>query len=157
MINAKGIIIFLFLISIRTFSQTYFTSIDSLLTQNFNSVNLKNSGLYTSILNQSFIFSEKKLHTKKDSLQLLKPYTDAFTHLISELADMAGTPDFTVNYESFELIGQKEINLQSNDRIRLNVKLLINTNFTIKMPFFVTIRQGKYAIESPMIVMFQIE
>ena len=90
-------------------------------------------------------------------MQLLKPYTDAFTHLISELADMAGTPDFTVNYESFELIGQKEINLQSNDRIRLNIKLLINTNFTIKMPFFVKIRQGKYAIESPMIVMFQIE
>ena len=66
MINAKSIIIFLFLISIRTFSQTHFTSIDSLLTKNFNSVNFKNSGLYTSILNQSFIFNEKKLHTKKE-------------------------------------------------------------------------------------------
>lgn len=157
MINAKNIIIFLFLISIRTFSQTHFTSIDSLLTKNFNSVSLKDTSLYISILNQSFIFSEKKLNSKLDSMAILKPFTDAFTLLISELADMAGTPDFTVSYESFELIGKKEINLQSNDKIKVHVKLLVNTNFTIKMPFFVSINQGKYTIEAPMLVMFKIE
>ena len=157
MINAKNIIIFLFLISIRTFSQTHFTSIDSLLTNNFNAVNLKDSSLYVSILNQSFIFITKNVKTKSDSIVLLKPYTDAFTHLISELADMAGTPDFTVSYESFELIGKKEINLQSNDKIKVHVKLLVNINFTIKMPFFVSINQGKYTIEAPMLVMFKIE
>ncbi len=157
MINAKNIIIFLFLNSIHAFSQTHFTSIDSLLAKNFNTVNLKDSSLYVSILNQSSIFSEKKISSKLDSMAILKPFTDAFTHLIVELADMAGTQDFTVNYESYELIGKKEINLQSKDKIKVNVKLLVNTNFTIKMPFFVSINQGKYTIETPMLVMFQVE
>lgn len=150
----KHIFVFLFLYSNVIFSQPTFNSIDSLLYQNFNAVNLNDSALYVSLLNYPNIYSEKNLKSKSDSIQILKPFTNAFNDLVSELSEMAGTPDFNIKYDSYELLGKRNVNQGTNEKLKINVKLLINNNFTVKIPFYIFSNLGKYTIESPMLVMF---
>jgi hypothetical protein len=150
----KYIFVSFFLISSISFSQPTFTNLDSLLSKNFQAVNLKDSTYYLSILNTSAIFKDKKVITKSDSLMILKPYTDSFRDLINELSDMTASTDFTVTYLDFENVNKRMNIFNVSGKIPLNVNMIINNQFTLKMPFSVYAFDGKFSIQYPMTVMF---
>ena len=74
MIKLKHILIFTVLTSFSCFSQTVFGNLDSLLTKNFESVNKRDSIYYLSLINQQFIFKNKNLKSKYDSLHIIKQF-----------------------------------------------------------------------------------
>ncbi len=149
----KYIVVFFIFFSLITFSQPFFTSIDSLLIKNFRAVNLRDSVAYMKLVNQTSLFRNKKNSSGQDSLLLLKPFTNAFSDLIASLADMTLNPDVVVSYSRFELMNQKDT-AQKNGKIRMHVELIINNTFAIKMPFIATVSNGQYCIDTPMMVMF---
>ncbi len=136
------------------FAQPTFTSIDSLLTKNFDAVNLQDSAYYMSLLNHQGIFKDRKIKTKADSLDVLKPFSDAFSDMIDELIDFAGNDDIEVKYESYDPLNSREFNAKVTGKIIVHVKLVINNTFTVKVPFTIMAYSGLYTIENPMMVMF---
>ena len=154
LINHK-LVIFLCLLSARSFSQPTFITIDSLLSKTYSAVNLKDSGMYVSLLNQPRIFSTKHLKTKTDSIAILKPFTSVFAQLVSELAEISGTSDFTVGLVSYELFTNP--NFKADDKVKVQVTLLINANFTVKMALMIHKHDGYYALENPLLVGFLVE
>jgi hypothetical protein len=137
-----------------SFAQPTFNSIDTLLTKNFEAVNLDDSVYYVSLLNKTAIYKSKNLKSKSDSLKPLKPFTDAFSDMINELHDFAGSADVEVKYESYTSHNTKEYDAKVTGKIMLQVNLLINNTFTVKVPFMIMGYNGSYAIENPMMVMF---
>ncbi|MES2762118.1 MAG: hypothetical protein V4677_07925 [Bacteroidota bacterium] len=153
MIKLKYIIVFLVLISSSCFSQTTYNNLDSLLSENFQTVNNRDSVAYLSLINQSAVFTGKKAITRMDSLLILQPFKDAFQDMIDNLADMTSGSDFTVKYANYELINRNS-KLPENGTIRLHVTLIVNNTFSIKMPMAIAVKNSIYSIESPMTVMF---
>jgi hypothetical protein len=153
-INHK-LVIFLCLLSARSFSQPTFTSIDSLLSKTYSAVNLKDSAIYVSLLNQTHIYLNKKCKTSSDSLVALKAFTTSFKNLVNELAEISGTPDFTVGLVGYELFNFS--NSKGDDKVRVQVKLLINNNFTVKMLLIINKLKELYTIENPLLVGFLVE
>ena len=135
------------------FSQPTFKSMDTLLTKNVEAINLKDSAYYLSLLNQPAIFKGKALKTKADSLKIVKPFLQAFSDMIEELADFAGSSDMEVKFESYRS-HSKASDDKITGRILVHVNLLINNTFTVTVPFSIAAYNGTYAIESPMMVMF---
>jgi len=131
-----------------------FKSIDSLLTKNFEAVSLRDSAYYLSLLNLPAISQGKKLKNRSDSLKLVKPFTDAFSEMSKELRDFAGSDDVEVKYESYTSANTPYYDSKVKGRIMIQVSLLINNTFTVKLPFFVMGNEGVYTIEHPMLVMF---
>jgi len=140
--------------SSTVFSQPAFTNIDTLLTRNFEAVNLRNVAAYHSLLNTPVIFKSKLSKTKADSVVVLKPFTEAFAEMIRELTDFAGSDDIEVRYENYEPMNTKEYNSKVRGKIIVHVNLVINNTFTVKVPFVIMAYNGTYAIEQPMMVMF---
>ena len=149
----KFIFVSFILISSITFSQTTFNNLDSLLTENFEAVNKRDSVYYLSLVNQPFLFIDKNIRTQSDSLVILKPFTDAFRDLIDELSDMTSSTDFTVKYLSYEF-RNKNIATATKGKLPLHVNLVVNDNFVVKMPIVIYTNNGQYSIESPMTIMF---
>lgn len=135
-------------------AQPTFKSIDSLLIKNFEAVSLKDSSYYISLLNIPVISKDTKLKTKSDSIKLLKPFTDAFSDMATELREYAGTDDIEVKYESYTSSNTAYYDTKVKGKIMIQVNLLINNTFTVKVPFFVMGNEGIYTIEHPMLVMF---
>lgn len=135
-------------------AQPTFNSIDTLLTKNFEAVNLEDSVQYIALLNHSAIYKGKTIKTKADSLKVLKPFSEAFFDMIDELVDFAGNDDIEVKFESYKSHNTKEYDAKVTGKIMLQVNLLINNTFTVTVPFMVSAYNGKYAIENPMMVMF---
>ena len=147
MIKCKYIVVFLVLTSISCFSQS-FSNLDSLLIKNYEAVNKRDSIYYLSLINQTAIYKNAK--TKADSLAIIKPFLKAFHDVIDELTEMAMTSDFTVTYSNYEY---RNKNNTKEGRLMLHVNLIINDSFTVKMPFSINAQDGRYTIESPMLVM----
>lgn len=147
MIKLKYILVFLVLASPPCFSQS-FSNLDSLLIKNYEAVNKRDSSDYLSLINQSAIYKNAK--TKTDSLTIIKPFLEAFHDVIDELTEMAMTSDFTVTYSNYEY---RNKNNTKEGRLMLHVNLIINDSFTVKMPFSINAQDGRYTIESPMLVM----
>ncbi len=135
-------------------AQPTFRSIDTLLMKNFEAVSLKDSAYYLSLLNLPAISQGKKLKNKSDSLKLLKPFTDAFSDMSKELRDFAGSDDIEVKYESYTSANTAYYDSKVKGKIMVQVSLLINNTFTVKVPFFLMGNDGVYTIEQPMLVMF---
>lgn len=135
-------------------AQPTFKSIDSLLIKNFEAVSLKDSSYYMSLLNIPAIVRDTKLKTKSDTVKLLKPFTDAFFDMVAELREFAGTDDIEVKYESYTSSNTAYYDTKVKGKIMIQVSLLINNTFTVKVPFFVMGNEGIYTIEQPMMVMF---
>lgn len=147
-------LIFFCLLAFASPAQRTFNSIDSLLTKNFEAVSLKDSAYYLSLLNISAIAKDKKLKNKSDTLKLVKPFTDAFSDMSKELRDFAGSDDIEVKYESYTSSNTAYYDSKVKGKIMIQVNLLINNTFTVKVPFFVMGNEGVYTIEHPMLVMF---
>jgi hypothetical protein len=137
-----------------SFAQPIFNSIDTLLAKNFEALNQDDSVYYVSLLNKAAIYKNKNLKNRSDSLKLLKPFTDAFSEMTDELRDFAGSPDMEVKFESYTSHNTKEYDAKVSGKILLQVNLLINNTFTVKVPFMIMGNNGSYAIENPMMVMF---
>jgi hypothetical protein len=142
------------LLASASIAQPTFKSIDSLLIKNFEAVSLKDSSYYISLLNIPAISKDVKLKTKSDSVKLLKPFTDAFSDMVTELREFAGTDDIEVKYESYTSSNTAYYDTKVKGKIMIQVSLLINNTFTVKVPFFVMGNEGVYTIEHPMPVMF---
>jgi hypothetical protein len=153
MIKLKYIFVFLVLVSSSSFSQTTFSNLDSLLSKNFQAINNRDSVSYLSLINQSAVFSGKKVKSKSDSLMVLQPFKDAFRDLMDNLADMTSGADFTVKYADYEFI-HKGARLPENGTVRIHANMIVNNTFSLKMPMAIVIRNGQFSIESPMTVMF---
>lgn len=152
--HSKNIFLFFILISIKTFSQSSYTSLDNLFSKMISVINQKDSSKYISILELKSIFIGKKLYTKTDSVTILKPYKEAFSQLICELIAMDKKSDFDVKYETYEILGKKEINPKENEKMIVQVKLLVNNTHKVKMIFFISTYLGQYFMEKPMMVGF---
>lgn len=148
-----SLILFCLLASVSP-AQPAFKSIDSLLMKNFEAVSLKDSVYYLSLLNLPAIAKDKKLKNKSDTLKLVKPFTDAFSEMSRELRDFAGNEDIEVKYESYTSSNTAYYDSKVKGKIMIQVNLLINNTFTVKVPFFVMGNEGIYTIEEPMLVMF---
>ncbi len=142
------------LLASASMAQPTFKSIDSLLIKNFEAVSLKDSSYYMSLLNIPAIVRDTKLKTKSDTVKLLKPFTDAFFDMVAELREFAGTDDIEVKYESYTSSNTAYYDTKVKGKIMIQVSLLINNTFTVKVPFFVMGNEGIYTIEQPMMVMF---
>ena len=153
MIKLKYIFVFLVLTSTSCFSQTTFTNLDTLFTKKFDAVNKRDSVYYLSLVNQPFLFIDKNIRSKADSMLILKPFTDAFRDLINELSDMTSSTDFTVKYLSYEF-RNKNMTTATKGKLPLHVNLVVNDNFVVKMPIIICMNNGQYSIDSPMTVMF---
>ena len=153
MIKLKHIFVFLVFLSSSCFAQPTFNNIDSLLSKNYQTVNNRDSVSYLSIINQSFIFKDKNLKSKSDSLIILKPFTDAYRDLIDELTEMTSSTNFTVKYIGYEF-RNKSMKITHSGSLPIHVQLLVNNTFTIKMPIAVYTEDGRFSIISPMTVMF---
>ena len=152
--HSKNIFLFFILISIKTFSQSSFSSLDHLFSKTISVINQKDSSKYISILDLKSVFIGKKLYTKIDSITILKPYYEAFSQLIRELIAMDKKNDFDVKYEAYEILGKKEINPKENEKMIVQVKLLVNNTHKVKMIFFISTYLGQYFMEKPMMVGF---
>ena len=148
------IIAFLILLSSVSFSQPVFSNIDSLLTRNVNALNLKDSVYYTNLFNPSVIFKGKHAATKTDSALILRPFTEAFSDMIESLKEMALSPDFTVAYSGYECAYKKMDLSKANGRVRLNVSLILNDSFVVRIPLDITAVNGQYSIDTPMLDLF---
>lgn len=135
-------------------AQPTFKSIDTLLMKNFEAVSLLDSSYYLSLLNFPAISKGKKLKDASDTLKLVKPFTDAFSQMSAELRDVAGNDDIEVKYESYTSSNTAYYDSKATGKLLLQVSLLINNTFTVKVPFFVMAHQGIFTIEQPMMVMF---
>lgn len=142
------------LITAKTHAQPAFRNMDSLLTKNFEAVSLRDSAYYLSMLNLEAILPAKKLRTRNDSLKFLRPFTEAFTQMSAELREFAGSEEMEVKYESYTSSNTAYYDAHSTGKLLLQVSLLINNTFTVKVPFFVMANQGRFTIEQPMLVMF---
>lgn len=149
-----NIIAFLLLIGSLSFSQTSFKNIDTLLFKVFESVNLNDSSKYINLVNQQALFSEKKVHTAKDSLAILTPFYDFYSDFRTSLSDLASSNEFTVTYLEFVNPLKKPITSGYNGKVMLHVKLVVNETFAITVPFKLTIREGQYFTEDPLVALF---
>lgn len=154
MIKLKYIIVFLVFLSTNCSSQTTFTSIDSLLAKNFETVNKRDSINYLSLINQQLIFKNKPSKTKTDSLLILNPFKESFNLIIESITDMTADPYFTVTYIDYECKNKKTVTAKMNGKIPVHVNILVNNTFTLKLPFIVYATNGLYSIIDPMMVMF---
>ena len=152
--HSKHIFIFFSLISIKTFSQSTFSSLDILFNKTISAVNQKDSAMYISLLHFPSIFNEKKIYTKNDSITLLKPFKEAFSQLISELIAIDNKKEYVVKYDSSEILGLKNIDPKVNEKLFVQVKLSLNVSQKLKMIFFVSTYQGQYFMEKPIMVGF---
>ena len=152
--HSKHIFIFFSLISIKTFSQSTFSSLDILFNKTISAVNQKDSAMYISLLHLPSIFSEKKNYTKTDSLTLLKPYKEAFSQLVTELIAIDNKKEYIVKYDSSEVLGNKNINPKVNEKLIVQVKLSVNVTHKVKLIFFISTYQGQYFMEKPIMVGF---
>lgn len=150
----KYIIIFFVFISTQFFSQTTFSNIDTLLTKTFNSVSLKDSSQYLAFVDQSAIFKDKKVRTKSDSLAILKPYIESYRDLFESFEEMTASPDFIVSYSEYSIANKKPLDVTFKGKILLHVKLIVNDNFTVTVPFMLTADKGIYSTDSPLMAMF---
>lgn len=150
----KYIIVFFVFFSTGSFAQTTFSNIDTLLVKTFHAVSLKDSSQYLAILNQPAIFKDKKVKSKLDSLEILKPYTESYRDLFESFEEMAASPDFIVSYSEYSIANKKPLDLTFKGKILLHVKLIVNDNFTVTVPFMLTANNGVYTIESPLMAMF---
>lgn len=135
-------------------AQPAFRSIDTLLMKNFEAVSLRDSSYYLSLLNLKKILPAKGIKSKSDSLKVLKPFTDAFSQMVAELREFAGSDDIEVKYESYTSSNTGYYDSKATGKLLLQVSLLINNTFTVKVPFFVMADNGIFTIEHPMMVMF---
>lgn len=147
-------IFILWCFSSTLFSQSAFKNIDTLLTRNFESVNLKNEMTYLTLINKEAVFKGKTAKTKADSSAVLKPFSDAFEDMVKELTDFAGINEIEVKYENYEPLNTNYYNSKVTGKIIVNVNLVINNTFTVKAPFAIMADKGTYTIEHPMMVMF---
>ncbi len=138
-----------------SFAQLTFASIDTLLAKNFEAVNMEDSTYYFSLLNTPAIYKGKKLKNKSDSLRVLAPFSEAFFEMIDELTEFAGNDDITVKVESYKSHNTKAFDAKVTGKLLVDVNLLINDTFTITVPFIINAYNGVYAIENPMMVMFE--
>lgn len=135
--------------------QPSFRSMDTLLMKNFETVGVRDSVAYLSLLNlKTIIGPSKKMKSHADSLRELKPYTDAFSQMATELREFAGTDDIEVKYDSYTSGNTAYYDTKASGKLLLQVTLLINNTFTVKVPFFVMADKGRFTIEHPMMVMF---
>ncbi len=152
MIKLKYIVVFLVFLSASCFSQTIFTNLDSLFTKSYDAVNRRDSVYYLSMVNQTAVFKDKKVKTASDTLTALAPFFESFRDLVDELAELASDPDFSVKYQGYE---SRNINIATaKGKLPLHINLVINDNFTVKMPIIIYAENGQYSIQSPMAVMF---
>lgn len=145
--------IFLFLSSI-SFSQTSFSSIDSLLFKVFETLNLNDSSKYISLVNQKALFSDKKVYSKKDSLMIMQPFYDSYSNFRASIDDMVSGNDFTIGYLEFKTTSGKEIDNSVKGKISLKVKLVVNETFSITCPFIVNVGKDGFTSENPLMPMF---
>lgn len=150
----NSIIAFFLLTSSCCFSQTSFKNIDTLLFKVFETVNLNDSSKYIGLLNQQTLFMDKKIYTKKDSLTVLTPFYDFYSDFRVSIADLASSDEFTLSYLEFVNPLKKTINPDHNGKVLLHVKLIVNETFAVTVPFKLTVRDGLYYTEDPLIAMF---
>lgn len=148
------IFIFFVFISSISFSQPFFSNIDSLFIKNVDALNKRDALYYTSLLNQSEIFKGKNNLTKQDSLVALKPFYEAFSAVIASMQEMVLSSDFAIAYSSYECMYNKMDLSKANGKIRLKVSLILNDTFLVRMPFVIMGNNGLYSIEIPMMAMF---
>lgn len=146
-------IYFLFLGSL-IFSQTSYNNIDTLLFKVFETVNLKDSSKYISVINTKGVFTEKKIYSKQDSLIRYQPFYESYSDFVSSIAEMAGSENFTIRYLEFSNPSQKNTETSFSGKILLHVKLLVNDSFVITCPFTLTCHNGTYTSENNLMTMF---
>ncbi len=144
---------FLILSSI-SFSQPFFSNIDSLLIKNVDALNKRDSIYYSSLLNHSAIFKGKTILTKQDSLIALKPFYEAFSAVIESMKEMVLSSDFTIAYSGYECLYNKMDLSKVSGKTRLKVSLILNDSFLVRMPFTIMADNGQYSIDFPMMAMF---
>lgn len=150
----KYIILVFCFACVTMLSQPTFTSIDSLLIKNFEAINLQDSSYYMSLINQPGIFKDKKFKSKRDSLEILKPFAEAYLDIIDELKDLSGSEDIEVKYDGYNPLNSREFNSTVTGKIIVHVKLIINNTFSVQIPFAIMAYNGVYAIETPLMIMF---
>jgi len=155
--SIKNIAIVLILLTFKSQAQQVFTSIDTLFTKTYKTINDKDSTAYMSLFNWQAIYKDKKCKNKNDSLVLIKPFCDSYSQLVAELTDVAGTTDFTVNYDSYDNLHKIEVASTKQQLIRLYPKLIINNTFSVKKAFNIQSKNGSYTIESPLLVGFLVD
>lgn len=137
-----------------TQAQPAFRSIDTLLFKNFEAVDARDSVYYLSLLHVKKIIPAKGVKNHSDSLKCLKPFFDRFSEMVAELQDLAGSTEIEVKYESYTSGNTPEYDARLNGKLLLQVTLLINNTFTVKVPMVIVAQNGIYTIEYPMMVMF---
>ncbi len=135
-------------------SQKMFSSIDTLLFKTFKTVNDDDTIAYLSFVNLPYIFKDKNLQIKKDSILALKPFTEAFTEILDELKELAAGDEINIKYDSYDPLNSREFNATVTGKILVHVKLIVNNTFTVKIPFSIAAYNGLYTIESPFMIMF---
>ena len=145
------------ILSTISFSQPFFSNIDSLLIKNVEALNKRDSLYYASLLNHSVIFKGKTTLTKQDSLIALKPFYEAFSSVLESMKEMVLSSDFPVAYSGYECLYNKMDLSKANGKIRLKVSLILNYSFLVRMPFTLMADNGRYSIEFPMTAMFMDE
>ena len=148
------IIAFLLFTGTYCFSQTSFQNIDTLLFKVFETVNLNDSSRYIKVVNQPALFIDKKLHTSKDSILILKPFYESYADFRESIADMVSSNEFTVTYLEFFNPFKKPLDTNFNGKVLLHVKLVVNETFAVTVPFKLTARNGLYSSEDPLAAMF---
>lgn len=148
------IIVFFVFISTHFFGQTTFSNIDTLLSKVYHTLNLKDSSQFLALVNQPAIYKDKKIKSKGDSLEILKPYTESYRDLCESIEDMVSSSDFTITYSEYATVNKRPFDLTLKGKTILHVKLIVNDNFSLTVPFMLTANNGVYTIESPLMAMF---
>lgn len=150
----KYIFISFILISSIAFPQPTFNNIDTLLSKNFEAVNLKDSTLYLTLLNKQAIYKGKTPKNKVDSLAIIQPFIDAYLDFIVSVTEMAQSNDFNIIYSDYKCLNNNVDISSSIGKIPIHVNLIVNNTFSVKMLYWVTCNNGIFSIESPMVPMF---
>lgn len=150
----KLILVFFCFIQLNCFAQKTFSNLDSLLRKNYKTLSKRDTSAYISLINKAVIFNNKKIKSKNDSLQNIKPFKDAFKKVIEEIGEMVGDKKFTISYLEYETINKQPINNLAQGKIIIHVKLLVNSKFVINMPFVIVKTNNSYTIDDPMMVLF---
>lgn len=151
------IIVLFITISSVAFSQPTFSNIDTLLTENFGAVNQNDYAYYLTLLNQNEIFKNKNAKTKTDSLNVLKPFNEAFFNSVESFKELVLTPEVTISYAGYEGFFRNTDLSKSNGKVRLKVNLILNDSFMLKFVMDVTANNGIYFLDSPLLFMYVVE
>lgn len=151
------IFVFFLILSSVSFSQPVFSNLDSLLLKSTEALNKRDSVYYLSLLNESGIFNGKSNLTRKDSLMMLRPYTESFFETIESLKEFGLNPDVTVTYSGYECVFKNKDISKEHGKVQLKLGLILNDSFVVKMLFEVMADNGHYSIVSPLKDMFIIE